>query len=170
MHGTSIATDVCGGTNLHVMQEQQLVAMQAARPDKSHNAGLTAARPSHRHHLPLCHTQNSAQGTQAPSTTRTSLDLGSGVASLAGTRADQDKPKLLREEAKRPGMNSPTRPRGGSPDKASQLGFNAPRRIATYDGTCKLPSIVTRFYFPLCPSPCDYKRERRAMVTRVRPP
>jgi hypothetical protein len=23
---------------------------------------------------------------------------------------------------------------------------------------------------PLCPSPCDYKRERRATVTRVRPP
>jgi hypothetical protein len=40
-----------------------------------------AARPSHRHHLPLCHTQDSAWGTQAPSTTRTSLDLGSGVAS-----------------------------------------------------------------------------------------
>jgi hypothetical protein len=25
------------------------------------------------------------------------------------------------------------------------------------------------FYFLLCPSPCDYKRERRATVTRVRP-
>jgi hypothetical protein len=25
------------------------------------------------------------------------------------------------------------------------------------------------FYFPLCPSPCVYKRERRATVTRVRP-
>jgi hypothetical protein len=42
---------------------------------------LLVACPTHRHHLPLCHTQDSTRGTQAPSTTRTSLDLGSGVAS-----------------------------------------------------------------------------------------
>jgi hypothetical protein len=41
MHNMSIATDVCGGTNLHVMREQQLAAMQAACPGKSLNAGLT---------------------------------------------------------------------------------------------------------------------------------
>jgi hypothetical protein len=44
-HGASIATDTCGGTNLHVTQEQQLAAMQAAMqaacPGKSLNAGLT---------------------------------------------------------------------------------------------------------------------------------
>jgi hypothetical protein len=40
-----------------------------------------ATRPTHRHHLPLRHTQNSTWGTQALSTTHTSLDLGSGVAS-----------------------------------------------------------------------------------------
>jgi hypothetical protein len=78
-HGTSIATDACGGTNLHVMQEQQLAAMQAARPDKSLNAGLTGCAAITSLSSPLCHTQNSARGTQAPSTTRTSLDLGSGV-------------------------------------------------------------------------------------------
>jgi hypothetical protein len=39
-----------------------------------------AAEPSHHHHLQLCHTQDSTRGTQAPSTMRTSLDLGSGVA------------------------------------------------------------------------------------------
>jgi hypothetical protein len=69
----------------------------------------------------------------------------------------------------RPGVNSPARPRGGSPDKASRPGFNAPRLTATYDETCQLPSTVTFLYFPLCPSPCDYKRERRATITRVRP-
>jgi hypothetical protein len=37
----SIATDAYGGTNLHVTQEQQLAAMEAACPDKSLNAGLT---------------------------------------------------------------------------------------------------------------------------------
>jgi hypothetical protein len=136
-----------------------------------------AMQPSHRHHLPLCrtqdstrgHTQDSTLGTQAPSTTHTSLDLGSGVASYASTRADWDKPKLLGEKAKRPRRNSPTRPRGVFPDKASRLDFNASRRTATYDGTCQLPSTVTLFYFLMCPSPCDYKRERRATVTRVRP-
>jgi hypothetical protein len=40
-----------------------------------------AAQPSHRHHLLLCHMQDSTRGTQAPTMTRTSLDLGSGVAS-----------------------------------------------------------------------------------------
>jgi hypothetical protein len=39
-----------------------------------------AAQPSHHHHLPLCHTQDSTWGTQAPSTTCTSLYLVSGVA------------------------------------------------------------------------------------------
>jgi hypothetical protein len=42
MHGTSVATNARGGTNLHVMQVQQLAAMQAARPTKSLNAGLTS--------------------------------------------------------------------------------------------------------------------------------
>jgi hypothetical protein len=41
-HDSSIATDTCRGTNLHVIPVQQLVAMQAARPGKSINAGLTS--------------------------------------------------------------------------------------------------------------------------------
>jgi hypothetical protein len=45
---------------------------------------------------------------------RTSLYLGSCV-------ADRDKPKLLGEEAKRPGVNSPARPRGGSPTRHHDL-------------------------------------------------
>jgi hypothetical protein len=79
------------------------------------------------------------------------LRLGRGK--LASTRADQDKPKLLKEEAKRPGVNSPARPRGGSPDKAPRLSFNAPRRIVTYDKTCQLPSTITLFLLPLVPLP-----------------
>jgi hypothetical protein len=42
MHGSIFATDTRGETNLHVMQVQQLAAMQAARPAKSLNAGLTS--------------------------------------------------------------------------------------------------------------------------------
>jgi hypothetical protein len=41
MHGAGIATDACGGTNLHVTREQQVAAMQAACLGKSLNAGLT---------------------------------------------------------------------------------------------------------------------------------
>jgi hypothetical protein len=40
-HDTDVATDACGGMNLHVTQKQQLVAMQAACPGKSLNPGLT---------------------------------------------------------------------------------------------------------------------------------
>jgi hypothetical protein len=38
---TSTTTDARGGTILHVMQVQQLAAMQAAHPNKSLNVGLT---------------------------------------------------------------------------------------------------------------------------------
>jgi hypothetical protein len=60
MHGTVIATDACGGTNLHVMQEQQLAAMQAAYSGKSLNAGLTGRAAITSPSSPLCHTQDSA--------------------------------------------------------------------------------------------------------------
>jgi hypothetical protein len=77
--GASTTTDARGGTIPHVMQVQQLAAMQAAHPDKSLNAGLTScvAIPSPSS-LALPHA-SSARGTQAPSTTRTRLGLGSGM-------------------------------------------------------------------------------------------
>jgi hypothetical protein len=40
-HRASTTTDARGGTVPHAMQIQQLAAMQAARPDKGLNAGLT---------------------------------------------------------------------------------------------------------------------------------
>jgi hypothetical protein len=63
------------------MQVQQLAAMQAAHPDRSLNAGLTGYATITSPSSPALHTQSSARGTEAPSTTRASLDLGSGVAS-----------------------------------------------------------------------------------------
>jgi hypothetical protein len=77
--GASTTTDTRGGTIPHAMQVQQLAVMQATHPDKSLNAGLTgcAAIPSPST-LTLPHA-SSARGTRVPSTTRTSLDLGSGV-------------------------------------------------------------------------------------------
>jgi hypothetical protein len=78
--GTSTTTNARGGTIPHAMQVQQLAAIQAAHPDQSLNAGLTGcmAIPSPST-LTLPHA-SSARGTRAPSTTRTSLDLGMGVA------------------------------------------------------------------------------------------
>jgi hypothetical protein len=69
-----------GGTIPHAMQVQQLAVMQAAHLDTRLNAGLTgcAAVPSPSS-LTLPHA-SSARGTQAPSTTRSSLVLGSSVA------------------------------------------------------------------------------------------
>jgi hypothetical protein len=77
--GASTTTDVREGMIPHDVEVQQLAAMQAAHPDKSINAGLTncVAIPSPSS-LALPHA-SSARGTQAPSTTRTSLYLGSGV-------------------------------------------------------------------------------------------
>jgi hypothetical protein len=76
----STTADARGGTIPHVMQVQQLAAMQAAHSDKSLNAGLTsyAAIPSPSS-LALPHA-SSTRGTQAPFAMHTSLDLGSGVA------------------------------------------------------------------------------------------
>jgi hypothetical protein len=78
---STTTTDACGGTNLHAMQIQQLASMQAAHPDKSLNAGLTGCAAITSPSSPTLPHTSSARGTQAPSTTRTSLDLGSGVAS-----------------------------------------------------------------------------------------
>jgi hypothetical protein len=80
-HSACIATDACGGMNLHIMREQQLVAMQVACPGKSLNAGLTGCTAITSPSSPALPHASTARGTQAPSTMRTSLDLGSGVAS-----------------------------------------------------------------------------------------
>jgi hypothetical protein len=80
-HSASTTTDARGGTNPRVMQVQQLTAMQAAHPNKSLNTGLTScAAITSPSSLALPHA-SSARGTQEPSTTRMSLDSGSGVAS-----------------------------------------------------------------------------------------
>jgi hypothetical protein len=68
------------GTIPHSMQVQQLTAMQPAHPDKSLNAGLTSCAAIPSPSSPALPHASSARGTQAPSTTCTGLDLGSGVA------------------------------------------------------------------------------------------
>jgi hypothetical protein len=80
-HSVSTTTDACGGTIPHVMQVQQLAAMQEAHPNKSLNAGLTGYAAITSPSSPTLPHTSSARGTEAPPTTRTSLDSGSGVAS-----------------------------------------------------------------------------------------
>jgi hypothetical protein len=79
-HGVCTATNVRGGMILHAMQVPQLAVMQAAHPDKSLNAGPTGCAAITSPSSPTLPHASSARGTQVPSTTRTSLDLGSGMA------------------------------------------------------------------------------------------
>jgi hypothetical protein len=80
-HSTSTTTDAHGGTIPQVMQVQQLAAMQGAHPNKSLNSSLTSCAAVASPSSPTLPYASSARGTLAPSTTSTSLDLGSGVAS-----------------------------------------------------------------------------------------
>jgi hypothetical protein len=114
-HGASIATDACGGTNLHVTQEQQLAAMHAAYPGKSLNADLTGCADITSPSSPtLPHARLSPRHSSTLyDTHKPRLRLGLGK--LGKYSGNRDEPKLLGEEAKCPRVNSPTRPRGGSP-------------------------------------------------------
>jgi hypothetical protein len=62
----STTTDAYGGTNLHVMQIQQLAAMQAARPNKSLNAGLTSCAAITSPSSPTLPHANSAEALKHP--------------------------------------------------------------------------------------------------------
>jgi hypothetical protein len=143
--------------------------MQVAYPGKSLNAGLTGCMAITSPSSPtLPHARLSPRHSSTLyDAHKPRLRLGRGKLDKYSGRLRQAQNTRGEGQASQSKQSNPaTRP----PDKASRLGFNAPRRTATYDGTCQLPSTVTLFYFPLCPSPCDYKRERRPMVIRVRPP
>jgi hypothetical protein len=168
-HGTSIATDACGGTNPHVMQEQQLSAIQAACPGKNLNAGLTG-----------CAAITSPSSPSLPHAKLSPRHLS--------TLYDAHKPRLMLRRGKlskysgRPRQAQTTRG-GGQASRSEQ--FNpATRRLPRQGTTTWLQCAPTdgdvrqdmpaakqciSFLFPLVPSPCDYKKERRATVTRVRP-
>jgi hypothetical protein len=168
-HNSGLATDVREGANLHVKRKQQLEAMQATCPSNSLNAGLTSRATITSPSSPtLPHARlNPRHSSTLYDVHEPRLRLGRGKLGKHSGRLRQAQTTRGEGQASRREQSNKTR--GGFPDKASRLGFNAPRWTATYDGTCQLPSTVTLFYFPLCPSPCDYQRERRATVTRVGP-
>jgi hypothetical protein len=115
-----------GGQIPRIMQTPGWRPKRVAGPDMSLNAGLlyctTITSPSS---PTLLHT-SSTQGTQAPPTTSSGLQLGLNVESDSSTRAEQVTDELLGRGAKRPSVNSPTQPRGGFHNKAAQLHLNAP--------------------------------------------
>jgi hypothetical protein len=78
--GASTTTDARGGMIPRAMQIHQLTTMQAAGPDKNLNAGLPGCAAIPSQSFPTLPHASPARGTQAPSTTRSSLGLGSSMA------------------------------------------------------------------------------------------
>jgi hypothetical protein len=65
-HSASATIDARRGMIPHAMQVQQLVAMQAARPDKRHNAGLTSCAAATSPSSPTLHTQAQSEALKHP--------------------------------------------------------------------------------------------------------
>jgi hypothetical protein len=144
--------------------------MQTACPRKSLNAGLTGCTtitsPSS---LTLPHARLSPRHSSTLYDVHKSrLRLGCGRLGKYSGRLRQAQTTQGEGQASRRKQSNPAM--RWLPRQGTATWLQCTRRTATYDGTCQLLSTVTLFYFPLCPSPCEYKRERRATVTRVRPP
>jgi hypothetical protein len=150
-HNSGVTPDAHEEANLHVTRKQQLAVIQATCPGKNLNAGLTSratiTSPSSPA-LPYARL-NPRHSSTLYDAREPRLRLGRGKLGMHSGRLRQA--QTTREKAKRPRGNSPTRPRSGFPDKASQLGFNASQRAATCDGTCQLSSTVTLFTSPSAP-------------------
>jgi hypothetical protein len=110
-----------GGPIPRAMQTHQLGPARAAGPDRGLNTALLGYAAVKLPSSPTLQHASSARGTQAPPTTSSGLRLGLNVAGSSSALAS----KLLGRSARRPGVNSPTRPRGGVNDNATQLHFNA---------------------------------------------
>jgi hypothetical protein len=150
-HDSGIATDAREGANLHVTRKQQLAAMQATCPGKSLDAGLTRR----------------ATITSPSSPTLPHARLGRGKLGKHSGRLRQAQTTRGEGQASRREQSNPATRRLPRQGIATRL------QCTPTDGDVRrdVPAAkqCNSFYFPLCPSPCDYKRERRATVTRVRP-
>jgi hypothetical protein len=169
-HGVSIATDACGGTNLHVMQGQQLAAMQTACPSKSLNAGLTSCTAITSSLLPtLPHASLSPRHSSTLyDVHKPRLRLGRGKLGKYSGRLRQAQTIRGGGQASRSEQSSPATRRLPRQGITTWLQYNPTDSDVRRDAPAA--KHCNSFYFPLCSSPCHYKRERRATVTRVRPP
>jgi hypothetical protein len=157
-HGASIATIVCGETNPHVTKEQELAAMQADYPDKSLNVGLIgcAAITS-----PSSPTLPHARLSPRHSSTlydahKPRLRLGHGKLGKYSGR--------LRQAQTTWGEGQASWSKQSNPATRRLL----PQGIATWLQCTPTDSDV-RWDMPAAKHG-NYKRERRATITRVRPP
>jgi hypothetical protein len=141
--------------------------MQAAHPDKSLNAGLTSCAASHHHHLSLCYTQAQLRHSSTLyDTHEPRLRLKHGGLVRYSSRLRQAQTTRRRSQASRDEQSRPATRRLPRQSITAQLQCDLTDSNVRRD----VPATKhhTSFSFPLCPSPCDYKRERRATVTRVR--
>jgi hypothetical protein len=158
-----------GGANLHVTRKQQLVAMQATRPGKSLNAGLTSSATITSPSSPtLPHARlNPRHSSTLYDVRGPRLRLGRGkLGNHSGRLRQAQTTQGEGQTSRREQFNSATR-------RLPRQGITTQLRYAPMDSDVRrnVPAAKHRnsFVFPLVPLPLDYKRERRATVTRVRP-
>jgi hypothetical protein len=167
-HDSGITTDAHGEANLHVTREQQLAAMQTTCLSKSLNAGLTSrATVTSPSYPSLPHARlNPRHSSTLYDAHEPRLRLGCGKLGKHSGRLRQAQTTRGEGQASRKEQSNPSTrrfPRQGIMTRLQCTLMNGDvRRDVPAAKHCN------SFYFPLCPSPCDYKRERRATVTRVR--
>jgi hypothetical protein len=161
-------TDARGGANLHVTRKQQLVAMQVTRPGKSLNAGLTShaaitspSSPTLPHPRPNPRHSSTLYDACGPR-----LRLGCG-------KLGKNSGRLRQAQTTRGGGQASWREQfNPATQRLPRQGITTQLRYAPTDSDVRRDVPATKhcnsFVFPLVPLPLDYKRERRATVTRVR--
>jgi hypothetical protein len=168
MHNSGATTDAHKGANLHVTRKQQLAAMQATCPGKGLNAGLTSYATITSPSSPALPHAGLNRGTQAPPYDARGPRLRLGHGKLCKHSG------ILRQAQTTQGEGQASQREQSNPTtwRLPRQGIATRLQCILTDGDVRRDMPVAKhcnsFYFPLCPSPCDYKRERRAMITRVR--
>jgi hypothetical protein len=167
-HNSGATTDAHEGANLHVTRRKQLAAMQATCPGKSLNAGLTGRATVTSPSSPaLPHTRlnprhsSTLYDARGPRRRLRHGKIGKHLSRLRQAQTTRGEGQASRREQSNPATR-----------RLPRQGIATRLQYILMDGDVRQDMPVAKhcnsFYFPLCPSPCDYKRERRAIVTRVR--
>jgi hypothetical protein len=164
-----VATDACGEANLHITRERQLAAMHAARPRKSLNAGLTS-----RAAITSPSTSTLPRAKLSPRHSSTLYDAHEPRLRLGRGKLGKYSGRLRQDQTTRgEGQASRSEQFGPATRRLPRQGITTKLQCSLTDDNVRRDMPAVRHYisfsFPLCPSPCDYKRERRATVIRVRP-
>jgi hypothetical protein len=147
---------------------QQLAAMQEVRLSKSLNAGLTGRATISSPSSPsLPHTRLKPRHSSTLYDTHESrLRLGRGKLGKHSDKLIQAQTTRGEGQASRREQSNPATRRFPRQGIATRL------QCTPTDGDVRWDVPAAKHYnsflLPLVPSPCDYKRERRATITRVR--